>query len=382
MSVSPNTFQKIYIEAESTFAGSNADFSSGVKLRPTTKVSLENVMVNLSENPTVRDDWDDAGSPPSATTSDAKLEVSSILAGATRSGGVVAEDALSKYLEYTIGSVDRGNANGTVGDGTNSSTTTTIYHDGTLTLTAGDLVMIDNQVRRVDSVASSSEFAVDIPLSSAPADGTTIYTGEVFTRTTSTTYIGAGLSMEDTEIEYLFKGGVATDITFEAFKSRERAIIKHVLEFADFERGVSLTPATSEVPTDAVFAGSGDGLQLKDATGALWSPCVSEATASLGIGYEWIEDIGGTNGKCGASAIPKDPTLEATLYQDGTLSKLENLVEKTTAVCVQLGSEAGSIVGVYFPEASIKTYPVLTDIGALQGVKVAFQVSTGYLFRF
>ena len=384
MSVQPNTFQKVYAVKETTFADSDGDFSGGIKLKPTEKISLEGVVQNIEENPTVRDDWDDVGGAPTVTTKDAKLDIGTIIAGASRTSDVVAEDALSKWLEWSIGSVDRGTANGAVSDTAGTSTTTTIYHDATLTLSVGDLVMIDGEVRRVDVVNATDSFDVDIPLSSVPADATVIYSGEVFTRDTDTTYVGVGVEMEDTEISYLFKGGVAMDLSFEAFKSKEKVKLKASYEFADWDRGTSLTASTDETPVLGAFAGVGEGLQMVDASGNYWSPCVSEVTAQLGIGYEWINDIGGTNGKCGAGAIPKDSALEMTLYQDGTLSKLEALVGSSSSIpiCVQVGEEAGKVAGIYYPEAYIKTSPVATDVGALQGVKVSFMVSTGYLFRF
>lgn len=305
------------------------------------------------------------------------IPVKFALSPATVSGNTVIEDNLSKILSWSYGQCERSSSVETSG----TSTTVTIYTSAAHGFAINDILNIGGEVAAVATVPSAQSFTVSIPMSAAPASGTTITPSEQCSVDTVSGVqpICMGEVGNDSEITYHLKGGMMMGSEISAFKGGESVEITHNYSFANWERS-AVTAATTAARSDAVVVGvSGTGLSMLDASGARYNPCVNEVTVQVGISHEWTECIGATNGKAGYSAVPIDGTAQMTLYQDGTMSNLEDLVGTQTPILIQIGSTRP--VGVYFPEAYISEYPVPVDIGMQHGVKVAFRCGQGYIYR-
>jgi len=375
--MSINVFQKVYIRPETTFADTTGSFSDGYKVNHVEKFKLDGFVQQMVENPTIREGFEDLGEPAIKGLKEAKFDIMTLLSGATVSAGQVAADTLTQLLADFLGS-NTITANGTVGDGANTSTTTVVYTNDAYN--AGDLIMINGEVRRIDSI-SGTALTLDIPLSAAPGDGSTIFGIEFHKINESgVKSFGVGVESDDAEMVYYAKGAVTTGGFSVNIASGDYVKFGASMEAADFVRGSSLTPATSETPDNGVIVGNGGGVTISDGT-TLIDLCPSEVSVNLGVQAEFIPSVTGLNGKCGFEIVPADSGIDVTAYQDATLSALEGLLEKRLAVVVQIGNQQGKIVGVYYPEATISAAPVPADIGSVLGVKVTLKAGAGILFR-
>ena len=375
--MSLNVFQKVYVDDESTFAGATSDLSGGVQVQPAERIKLDGFVQQLVDNPTVREGWDDLGGAPTQGLKEVKFDLSVLLSGVSVTSSQATADGLSTLLAWITGGGTIP-TNGTVGDGSNTSTTTKVYTSDTFS--AGDLIMISGEVRRISAV-SGTELTLEIPLSSAPANGTTIYGVEYHTVTPgSVSSLGVGIQAEDSEMKYLAKGAIAAGGIKVDAKNGDYAKLTISLEAADFERVSSFTAPTTSAPETGVIVGDGGAVVIYDGSTSV-SLCPSDISVGLGLSHEWIPSAVGTNGKCGYEAVPAESSLEVTAYQDSTLSALEGMLEKEMPVVVQFGDEQGHVVGVYYPSAAISAAPVPADIGSIQGVKVSLKTTTGILFR-
>ena len=375
-----NIFQTVYIGKEDTFAAHTGDFSANsVNARPLDRVKLEGFVQALLDNPQVRSGWDDLGGVPVEGLKEAKLDLSLLFAGATRSGGAVVSDPLELLLLWVMGTAHV-TGNGTVGDGVNASTTTTVYTIDSFIF--GVIILINGEARRISAI-SGTALTLDIPLSSAPADGDVIYgTISHDVNASNIASLGAGITAEDSEMVFLGKGLVPTGGVSVELRNGEFARLSLSLEGADWERGASITPpANSDLPTNGVVVGDGGEVAMGDGAGGRISVIPAEVTAKVGLQAEFVPSVVGVNGKGGFEPVPADSGIELTAYQQATLSMLEGLVGVTVPVVVQIGSTLGKIVGVYYPEATITAYPTPADVGAVQAVKVGFKAVTGVLFR-
>jgi len=375
--VKTNQFQSVYFKLEATgsFGAGDTDYStSGVQIRTRELVSLEPVMKEMVADQTVRTGWNDVGCEPVEGRKMADgIDFKIALSPASTSGANVKADNLSSYLTWIFGNRTVATSVETSG----SQTTTTVFTSAAHGYSINQIIRIGSEYNAVKAVASQS-FEVHIPFESAPSAGVTVFAYEQYDvdTTSGVNPVCAGIVGNDTEITYHLMGGMMQSVEINAFKGGEVVEITPKMGFANWSRE-AVTAATTAASCDAIIAGvSGTGITMLDVSGARYKPIASEVTAMIGIGHEWTEDIGSVNSKAGFAAVPVDSGAEMTLYQDGTMSKLEALVGTETPILISAGK-----VCVFFPEAYISEYPVNTDIGMQHGVKVKFICGRGYIAR-
>lgn len=227
---------------------------------------------------------------------------------------------------------------------------------------------------------TGSAFDVTIPLTTAPTAGDDIDGTQYFPPATGSTF-GVGVHGDDTELNRLLKGTTCMELKLSAFKSREVMVLTAELECATWAGNQTFTAPSTIAPSDPAICDDGPGLQLTDSTDALWSPCEGEVTCNLGVSKKWKLSAGGVGGYCGVVDVLGDGTVEATLYQDGTLSKLEALLESSGPIVLQAGEDDGTVVGVYVPDATISVYPTPDNIDTVNTIKVSWMSAQGILYR-
>lgn len=378
MANSINSFLELFTQNEATFGGGTADFSAnGYKMRLTEKPGLDGIKQDILNSQTLRDSWDDAGGRPVNGLKNGKVDWNVLMTGATYSGGSITADGLSKLLEDCTGLRTVSSDSVTSG----SPTTTVIPFTGGA-FVAGDIVRIENQIRRVASVAAG-EITLDLPLNAAPASGVDILGCEYFTPSNSAVAsICSALKADDVEFTRLLLGGCCVSLGLGTIKPGENPKLSGSFEFANFTDSASITDPTVETPTEGITVGNSDYITFKDSTGALYNPDISEISAPTGIKREWKSSVNNAvNGKSGFVAVPEDANIDVTAYQDGTYSKIRDLVGTATPLLIQIGTVEGKIFGVYYPEVFVLNPPVPADIGAVTGVKFSFKASVGIIFR-
>ena len=376
--VKTNQFQNVYFKLEATaaWAAGDTDYStSGIQVRTRELVDLSPVMQELIADGTTRTGWDDVGAKPGEGRKMADgIDFKSAISPASTSGANVKADNLSSYLTWMFGKRTAPLSIKTSG----SSTTTTVFTSAAHGYSLNQVIRIGSDYTAVGTLVSAQAFECAIPLSTAPSTATTVFAFEMYDVNTASGVkpVCAAVVNNDTEITYHLMGGMMQGIEINAFKSGEVIEMSPKWAFADWSRE-AVTAATTAAQSDSIIAGvSGTGLTMLDASGARYAPICAEISTMVGIGHEWTDDIGSTNGKAGYSAIPADSASEMTLYQDGTMSKLEALKGVQTPIMVAAGK-----AGVYYPEAYISEYPVNTAIGMQNGVKVKFICGRGYVWR-
>jgi hypothetical protein len=369
-------YQNVYARIESAYDDTVADFSDGVKVRTVGLVDLSGVKRGLIDAGVVRTDADDAGVAPVQGLDEGEIKIEVQMSGNTRNVAELAEDNMSKFLQMCVGT-----RYSELNDETLADCTTTVIKATAHPYEAGDFVMIGGEVRRVATDDGADQFTLDFALSAAPSVGTVIYAVEHFDPITNITGVGIGVGQVDSEMQYAMGGCNPTGIEIKAFAPGEVGTLSATFAVGNYAT-TTLTAATASTGTTCIVTGKlGPGLQIKLANGSIYEPATSTCTAALGLSREWIADIGSANGKAGTVAGPTDATLEATMYQDTTLSKIEALIGVATVINVQVGNAAGYVWGIYYPEAFLSVAPAPEKIGIAQGVKATFKASRGLLYR-
>lgn len=385
MAYSIYNIQKCYVDAESTFATHDGDFSgSGVQIKPKEIIGTDSIGKDMIRNYRVLTDRSDVVTAvPGADM--VKFSIGHVLAGATRSTGDVTEDGLSTWLENIFGARDE-----SVSDVCDTGTTATnLVLTSSGSYAVNDLVIVGGECRIVTAVNGITDITVAPALSSVPVATTVISNVEWFQRPTSAALTSQSIYMEgdDTELKFLNKGCVCLGFTLDAFKSNEALFFTAEFEGADYLDGAdlpSIVAPSTVAPNTPITASTGDGVALNDATPALWTPCSGELSVEGFLKNIHLVNSGGTNGKCGViSLMPEDGERKCsmTLYQDGTMSKLKSLVGTETQIVVQAGNELGSIVGVAIPSAYVAEYPKTSDLDSVNAIVVTFDISIAKLLR-
>ena len=383
MAYTINNITKLYADTESTFGTHDGDFSgTGVQLKPKEVIDRSEITKDLVREYRTLTDRSDVVIPVEGATM-AKISVSHVLPGISRTTGDVDSDGLSTVLELVMGTKDE-----SVSDVCDTGTTATnlvLTNSGSYAV--GDLVIVAGEPRIVTAVNGTADITVSPALSSAPAATTVISNVEWYQRPSNSTLSSGAwyLEGEDSELKWLMKGMIATGFTLDAFKSNESMFFSIDLEGADWLGGASVPSITVPVvtaPNTPVTASAGDGIALNDSVGALWQPCPGEITVSGFLANTFVSGPGAINGKCGVIAImPEERKIVVTLYQDGTMSKLEALIGNTTPVIISIGDTLESILGVACAEARVSKYPGATDIDTVNAIQVEFDIDMAKLFR-
>jgi len=370
-------FQKVSFLKETVFADTTADFSTGILLRTVEKLDLGGVKRGLVEAGVVRTDANDAGLAPIRGLDEIELSVVTLMGGAQRNvgSGAIESDSMTTYLTGVFGTRST-----TAEKAAEALSTTTAINSTAHGYDAGDLVMINGIVRRIAS-KNVNDFTLDFPLPAAPGAADLIRGVEWFEGLDGAATTGLGVSQTDDEIHYVCRGCVPTGIEYAPMTPGETGRLQVTFSGTGFLNS-TVTHATTQAGAKGKVVGrGGPGVELKSAAGLLFSPCVSSCTAQSGVSRQWISDIGGDNGKCGVQDIPVDGTFEFTAYQDDTLSTLHALLEQTTTINVQIGEDAGSVIGIYYPAAVLSVAPAPADIEDTQGVSATFRTSRGLIYR-
>lgn len=368
-------YQQLSVRAETTYGDTTTDFADGVLVRTVGAVDID-IRRGLVDAGVLRTSADDAGVAPVQGQDQGTIKIAALLPGATRSSGAVTADATTTFLSAVVGA-KTARAN----DSCDSGCTTTVIQCASHPYSAGDLVLIAGEVRRVAS-ATSSAITLDAPLSSAPSAGTTIYGVEQYDAIAYTVPgVGVGISASDTEVAYACAGCNPSAIEIDAVEPGKIGQIAVTLQVGSYSRG-TVTHATTEACTTGVVAGAGAGKRvLVYGNSTTVQPYCSQVQCAIGVSREWVADVGSTQGRGGVVTGPADASVDVTAYQDGTLSAVDGLIGHACVVCVQIGSTPGSIWGVYYPEAYLAEAPKPVSIGIAQGVAFKLAGSRGILFR-
>jgi hypothetical protein len=145
--------------------------------------------------------------------------------------------------------------------------------------------------------------------------------------------------------------------------------------------------STNEIETAAVSAKAGGKVQMLRADGTtLLTLCVKEAECIFGTKNIPVPCFTSTNGIGGFERVPEDAqgSLRIVAWESDAATRelLTALIGTETEICVQLGTVAGKVVGVYYPVAALtEKEPRFVDMDGVIGIEAMFKTAAGYFFR-
>lgn len=385
-------YQKHYLKPEATYGAGTGDLSgaTGIRCWNTEMVDLAGVKQLMSDVQHTIGSVDEAGPESVATLKKVEFSNSVVWPGVTRAANVATDDTFTLLMEAACGAASSVGAVDAVDVG---ATATSIPIKGATVYAAGDLIMINGQVRRVTSFAAPT-ITLTVPLSAAPSEDDVIYDVETYDTASDTDSTVHGFEHDAANSDVLALGCKCASVEIPAFTNMETAKITFNWIGQTFTRGTGAvtSPATNEIETSPeVKPQANGGVFLLDSAGTgLLDPCAKSAEfASVGQEQSIIDDFGSAEGICNIEKIPTDDllaVLNLRIYEDGTpmRTEFENLVGSTREIVIQIGGTATSTVGVYYESAFIGTpdgYPIPAEENGKEYFDVVFRGTPPLLFR-
>jgi hypothetical protein len=384
--MSHTEFQQVLIKPEATFgAGVAGDFSgaTGMRVYPSEKLSMDNLTQKLEATSNVVSSWSELPPLPSATFKEGTLTLKHPLSGNTRAAGVVTEDFQSKLLALILGtrsfSAKEAAAAG--------CSVTSIVVAGAGTYVAGELIMINGEVRIVDTwTLATKTITVKIPLSAIPGAADVLYGVEKFDTSGDVSTFAMGLQHDFSAQDILLLGCLAKTFGVEGLTNADKVQITTEIEAADHTIGSALVSpvSTNEVPNTFVTCAAGGHVCMVDNADALLELVPKSVELGNPISEVFVDSISGINGKKGHERLPGAEPIKITLtcYETGTLmASLIAALVKENQLIVQVGIAPGFTVGIALKECFISEYPKFADADKKLYIKFTVSGSGLSVFR-
>lgn len=386
-----STFQKVYLDTEGTFGGADGDMASGIRLWPQEKIDIGALEQQLHSGTQVKGSETDLGPKAEATFKNFDFSMTHLLSGATRGAlDVITADKTSTYLAFAAGARETPvTAADTIATGTTVSSLV-LTTGGVGAYAAGQLIMVGDQVRRVNTYTSGTKtITILIPLSAVPSNGTVVYPVESFTLSGAKASAGLGIEMPQlTSMDVLAKGVICKKFGLGTIVNNEPVTMTAECSAQTWSVGTGLitAAATDEIETHPVYcATASGGLAFYDNSDALWNNCVRSVEFTNAYEEQFIDCLKAVNGRGGHVMTPVDDGLSmikvSAYMESDTYADIALMLEEETEVCVQIGGTSGNVVGLYMDKAYLKEFIKPTDQDRKYYGDFAFAGTNARLFR-
>lgn len=352
--------QSVYVKAETTFGDATGDFSAGLRVYPVgDMVDLTNLTQNMTDPGYVTGAFSENMPESENTIKTGTFTTNLYLPGATLSGDDVDADNFTTWMDIVAGAVEGAAASDACDAG---CTTTSIVVAGAATFAAGDLIMINGEVRMVDTwTGGTTTLTVTVPFSAAPSAADKIYNMEQWDISNASDSAGWGFEHQGaSNYDVICKGCIPAKITVSGINTNDSVQVGVEWIVQDFSKaaGIVTDAATAEVENSPVSCAAGGDVATTDSVSALLSMCGYNAEFEMGSENMPVKCFTSTNGIGGYAKTPVDGlgTLTLQVYEDGTpiREKLTGIVGSTKEMNIQIGSVRGKVVGIYIPDCHLK----------------------------
>ena len=384
--------QKIYSKTESTYgAGVSGDFSGATGVRVHTAsdspIDINSIVQQLSPVNYTIGALDELTPPAISTLEDISFMLPIVASGATRTTNDYTADNLDSMLDDYMTAVSSASASDACDAG---CTTTSIVVAGATTYTAGDLIMINGEVRKVATwTGGTKTITVTLPFSAGPSAADVIYNMGKRNMAGTSASAAVGIEHDEANADYLINGVFAEGVKLNTITTGDIAQLEISCRAQSATVGSGLVTAvsTNEIETVAVSAKAGGKVQMLRADGtSILTLCVKEAEGTFGTKNIPVPCFTSTNGIGGFERVPDDAqgSLRIVCWEGDAATRelITALIGETTEIVVQLGTTAGKVVGLYYPTAALaEKEPRFVDMDGVIGIEAMFRTAAGYFFR-
>lgn len=352
--------QNTYVKAETTFGDATGNFSAGLRLYPVgDMVDLSNLTQNMTDPGYVTGAFTENMPESETTLKTGTFTTSVYLPGATLDGDDVDADNFTTFMDIVSGAAGGAAASDACDAG---CTSTSIVVAGAATYAAGDLIMINGEVRRVDTwTGGSSTLTVVVPFSAAPSAADKIYNVEQWDISTASDSAGFGFEHQGAaNYDVLCKGCIPAKVSVSGINTNDSVQVAVEWIVQDFTKatGAVTNAATAEVENSPVSCAAGGDVSTTDSLSALLSMCGYSAEFEMGTENLPVKCFTAANGIGGYAKTPIDGLGSLTLqvYEDGTpiREKLTGIIGATKEMNIQIGNTRGKTVGIYISDCHLK----------------------------
>ena len=310
-----------------------------------------------------------------------------VASGATRTTNDYTADNLDSMLDDYMTAVSFSSASDACDAG---CTTTSIVVAGATTYTAGDLIMINGEVRKVATwTGGTKTITVTLPFSAGPSAADVIYNMGKRNMAGTSASAAVGIEHDEANADYLINGVFAEGVKLNTITTGDIAQLEISCRAQSATVGSGLVTAvsTNEIETVAVSAKAGGKVQMLRADGtSLLTLCVKEAEGTFGTKNIPVPCFTSTNGIGGFERVPDDAqgSLRIVCWEGDAATRelITALIGETTEIVLQLGTTAGKVVGLYYPTAALtEKEPRFVDMDGVIGIEAIFRTAAGYFFR-
>lgn len=356
-----SVFQKVSIKAESTFGTGTGNLSAGYRLFPAEKIDLSAFEQQMHSGDQTLSGVTDLGPKAMKTFKVADFSTNHLLSGATRGAlNVITSDKTSDFLVIVCGARETPLASAdTVATAASGSSFTVTTGSG---FAAGQLIMVNNQVRIIDTwTVGTKTITLKVPLSATPTGGDNVYPVESFTFSGAKSSAAIGIETESLAgWDVLAVGCICKKFGIATITNTEPVMMSADWSAQNWTLGSGLVTnaATDEIEAEAVICGNGGGLKYVNGSSALAGGFLQSSELTNPYEEAFVEDVGSTNGKGGHTMTPTDDPramIKAKFFaESATYSDLDTMVGTETQVIVQVGASLGGIVGYCMDKAFVK----------------------------
>lgn len=253
-----------------------------------------------------------------------------------------------------------------------SSTTTSVDLTSAAGISAGTHVMISNEIRLV-TAKSGSTITVTPALSSAPSNGTVVYSGvSVVLDVNSATH-------EPTTVAFVWKSdgdeetilGCAGTWKIENFDAGARAMISFEFQANTWDNTTnkSSLPTTFPTLTTEILAQRSSGATKGS---ALYWGSTATAVATAGVAFDPgltlapKPNVGGIEGRAGWVVTAENARMSVKPYSAQTTYRTDFVTPTLRTAHLQVGSASEAAFAVSMQQAQIVDLPKESDIGGIR----------------